>query len=454
MIINPDTPTENALYFAELYMQNSFGLLDTQKANAAKTQEALTKLREALQTFKTALSDLSSLGSVIKYQGLLSNPDFGSVSLGSNAQPGTYNFFVEQLATTHQLSVDSIPPTPVGQAGPLGIELGDGSRFEVDLTSAGGDASGNLTAAAMARAINESPDNKGRVNASVVTINGQQQLVMSAGQTGTDGAISLDTSAIADSALQNALNGADEMIAAQNAVFYLGGEGGTRIEQSSNTFTGIQGVTVNFTKTMQPGDPALALTISRDDTGTEENARAFVDAYNALKTVLDELASSGNPGGGVPAGPMAGDAGVRALQQQLNSMLRMSEGGVNLLNFGISADRNGVLSLDASKFQEALATGSVGLDLLFGSGENGLTGKLDGYLETWTSSTNGQLKSREDSVKKIQDLLSKRETQLEAQYTRVYERYVDQFTRVQLINMQMKDTLDLLDGMFGNSEKK
>ena len=445
-MIDPSKPTDNALNFSELFMKNAYDRLDQQKANAKRSADALTKLSTVLNTFQASLSGLSSAGGVIKYQALLSNPVLGSVSVESGAQPGAYAFFVEQLATTHQLSIGGMPSVPLGNAGRLAIELGGGERFDVDLSTAKPDQNGNLSPAEMARVINESAGNRGKVSASLVTINGEQQMVLTSGKTGADGEITLDTSNIGDAGLRSALEGANEMIAAKNAVFYLGGEGGTRVEQSSNTFSGIQGVSVTFAQAMRSGDPALQLTVSRDGVSTEDNVKSFVNAYNELKKALDELTYAGN---GTPgsAGPMAADAGVRALQQRLTDSLRLNVDGSTLLDFGVSADRNGVLNFDESKFNAALAADPSALNKLLGDGDRGVTTTLDNYLNSWLSAGNGQIKTRQESVTKIQDLLSNRETELEAQYNRVYERYLVQFNRLQMIDTQMKFTVDLLDNL-------
>lgn len=451
-MIDPNKPTDNALQFTEMYMQGAFALLDTQKANATATSEALNALRSALSDFSTALAALTGAGGITQMQGLLSNPALGNVSVGAGAQAGSYSFFVEQLATAHQLSVGGLPSVPVAGAGSLSVDLGNGDSFDVDLSAAKPDENGNLSPAELARAINEAADNRGKVSASVVTVNGEQQLVLTSGQTGTDGKISLDTSNIGNADLRNALDGASEMTAAQNAVFYVGGEGGTRVEQSSNTFTGIDGVSVTFTQAMSVGDPALTLTVGRDDSATEAKVQAFVDAYNAAMKAIGDLAYAGD---GTPgsAGPMSGDAGVRALQQRMNDMLRQSVGDKKLLDFGISADRDGVLSLDSAKLERAMAADPSALDKLFGDGETGLLGKFDSYLDSWLSGTGGQLKSREDSLGKIQSALSKRETELGDQYNRVYQRYVKQFTRLQAISNEMNSTMDMLKSLFMSSDK-
>lgn len=453
MFIDPSKPADNALYFAELFMMNAFGRLDAQKENAASMSEALAKLSEAMQAFQSGLTALTSQQSLLRLQASLLNPAMGTVSAGAGAQPGSYAFFVEQLASAHQLQVGNMMPVPAAQTGMLTVNLADGSTFNVDLSAAKPDANGDITPAEMARAINQASGNSGKVTATVVTINGQQQLVMSSGKSGLEGEITLDTSGIIDGGLKAALDGAGTLTPPKNAVFYLGGENGTRIEQFSNTFTGIDGVSVTFSQAMASGDPSLLLTVSRDNQATADGVKSFVDAYNALKQVLDELALSGNAAAGIEAGPMAGDASIRSLQQRLNEMLRGAAGGSSLFDFGVSADRYGKLSFDQTKFEKKLESDPAALDTLFSDPQDGLGVKLDDYLKSWLSSTDGHIKTRKDSVQKIQNQLSNRETALQAQYNRVYERYLTQFTRVQQLDQRMKETLGLLDALFGSESK-
>ena len=102
---------------------------------------------------------------------------------------------------------------------------------------------------------------------------------------------------------------------------------------------------------------------------------------------------------------------------------------------------------------KAMAADPSALDQLFGDSETGLIGKFDSYLDSWLSGTGGQLKSREDSLGKIQSALSKRETDLNDQYDRMYQRYVKQFTRLQSISSEMNSTLDMLKSLFMSTDK-
>jgi flagellar hook-associated protein 2 len=452
-MINPNTPVENAQALADMRLAAARNLLKTQKANASSAKDALSKLQSALQTFQTALGKLPSSGagaSVVKYAASLSDAAIGAATVGAKAQPGSYTFFVEQIASAHQVSFNGLKPVAASDAGTLNVTLGDGTTFDVELSAANPDADGNVTPAALARAINQAEGNGGKVSASIVTVNGEQQLVMTSGQSGEAGRITLDTRQIGDADLQAALAQSKELSAARDAIFYLGGrDQGTRIVQASNTFAGIDGVSLTFKQAMRAGDAPVVLTVARDNGATADTLQQFVDAYNTLRKVLDDLTASG--GNGAAAGSFSGDAGVRALQQRLDTMVRQSVDGARLAGYGVSADRYGKLSLDRATLDKMLAQDPAGLDAIFsGTGMStgmGLSERMGNYLKTWLSGTDGQIKQRQDSVQSVQKSLKSRESSLDTQYSRVYEQYLAQFTRVQTLNTQMEQTLAILDSL-------
>ncbi len=55
--------------------------------------------------------------------------------------------------------------------------------------------------------------------------------------------------------------------------------------------------------------------------------QAFVDAYNKLKTLIDGLASPGNPEKNIAAGIFAHDSGLNALRSSMGNALRLSVDG-------------------------------------------------------------------------------------------------------------------------------
>src|SRR5690606_1092471 len=159
-------------------------------------------------------------------------------------------------------------------------------------------------------------------------------------------------------------------------------------------------------------------------------------------------AASGDPGGA-----FSGDAGVIALQRRLDDLLRQKVGGSSLQELGLSADRKGVLQLDSRRLLAALERDPEALSSVLGDGRSGITASMDGYLDSWLSGTNGQLKKRQETAEAIQKALSKRESAVTEQYDRLYSRYLAQFTQVQALNSQMEHTLSLIDSLLIDSGK-
>lgn len=445
--INPSTI---ASQLATAYTQGMQSRLDTQSKTATAVSTALSKLRTALQTFDSALTGLSGKKTLQQYTSSFNVTGFGSATTSAGAQPGTYSLFVEQLASAHQLSFADLPTAPAAAPGKLTVNLNGGAgSFEVDFAGADSDGDSTLSQTEIARAINLAAGNGGQVNAMVVTVGTQTQLLLSAGSTGAAGQISLDTSALNAVALKAALATGNELAPARDAVVWLGDQGtGTRMQQAGNTFTAIPGVSMTFTQAQAAGATPLSLTVAADNGGTAANVRSFVDAYNALNKALDPLTEAGSQEDGKAAGAFANDAGIRVLRRRLNEMVRQQFGGTSMQDLGLSIDRYGVMTLkDEDKLQKTLAAKPDALDSFFGrtgiTSSSGLLGSLDTYLQGWLSSANGQIKRRQDSVQTMQKAIGARQTRLDNQYSMAYERYLKQFTKLQELQSQMGQTGDM-----------
>lgn len=451
-------PSSLATQLATAYIQPSQSLLTTQSKNADAVSSALTKLQSALQAFDSALIGLSGKKTLLQYSASFSTTGFATATTTAGAQAGTYSLFVEQLATAHQVAFQALPTAPAASAGSLTVSLASGTSFSVDFTGADSDADGTLSQTEIARAINQAPDNKGQVSAMLVSSGGTTQLVLTAASTGAGSQITLDTSAIGDAGLQAALSAGTDLVAAKDAIVWLGDQNtGLKVQQASNTVTAIPGVSLTLTQAMAPGATPLTLTVASDSSGTAANVRSFVDAYNALNKVLDELTDTSKVKDGGQAAALTSDAGVRALRNRLNALIRQDVGGLQVVDFGISADRNGNLTLKESTLQKGLAAHPGGLDTLFGStsitASSGVLGSLDRYLGLWLNSTSGQIKQRQDSVQRIQKSITTRQARLDDQYSKAYERYLKQFTQLQTLQSQMSDTSTMLAGLSISTSK-
>lgn len=450
-------PTTTATSLAKAYTASAQSLIDSQTSAASAKSTALTKLSSALSSFETTLSSLSGSSGLAKMSATLSSTAVGSASATTKASAGSYSLFVEQVATSQQISFQDLPATAAGATGKIKLSLANGESFEVDLSTADADGNGSLSYSEIARAINSSSDNDSLVTAMVATVNGKSSLVLSSGVSGKEGEITVSADANVDSDLQTALNGTPkEMVAAQNAIVWLGAQGtGQKIEQGSNTITAIEGVTLTVTQAQSAGALPITLTVGQDASGTKSGVQSFVDAYNSLRSTLDALLKNGSDG--AAGGALASDSSVQSLRDRLASLVRQDVGGLNLRQIGVSIDRDGQMSLDTTKLSAKLAQDPTALDTLFGkaslTSNTGLLGGMNTLTDQWTNSGSGLLQKRQDSISSQQKSLTDRQTKLDNRYNQMYARYLKQFSALQTMQEQMSQTTSLLDSLFSSSSK-
>jgi len=444
-------PVSMASQLAAAYTQSTQSLLTSRKTAAQQTSTALSSLKSALNAFDTALASLSSSSGLRQFSATLGTAGIATATANSKAQAGTYSFFVEQIASAQQIAFEDLPAVPVALGGPLTVQLADGSSFSVDLIAADTDNDGSISQSEIARAINQANGNAGKVTASLVTVNNATQLLLGSGETGASQAITLDTSALPAGALKDALDAGRELVPARDAIVWLGGVGGVKLQQASNTFTSIEGVAVTFSRAMAPAEALLTLNVAADASGTADNVRKFVDAYNALQKSLGDLTKKGDTEAGTKSAVFASDAGVRALRDRLSSILRQDFGGLSLVDLGIRASRDGVLSLDQGKLDKTLAAKPDALETVFGkaslTSNSGALGAMNSYIDLWLNSSSGQIARRQASVQQQQKSISDRQAKLDIQYDNAFQRYLKQFTQLQALQTQMGQTSSLFDTM-------
>jgi flagellar hook-associated protein 2 len=441
-------PASLAAQLATDYTRPMQTVLQQQQARTQGVSGALTKLQSALQDFDSALLGLSGKHSLLQYGATFSAP-VGTASAGASAQPGVYTVSVQQLASANSIAYSCPPGVPVDPGSPLTVRLADGRSFSIpDLATAHTDSDGQLSATELARAINTASGNGGMVTAGVVSNGGQSQLVLTARDTGAGSQITLDVSAMPAGTLKDTLSAAPaQLVVAQDAIATISG---MAITQASNTFTAVQGVSMSFTQTGN-----ATLTVSNDASGTAANVQTFVTAFNALKKALDGLTDSGSVEDGKAAGPLSADSGVRAMRDQLNTLLRQSINGVSLANYGVIADRSGNLTLDTTRLQTQLSANPTGLDALFGSASHtspsGVLGSMDKLMSGWLNSASGLIQSRRASVTATQRSLTDRQARLQTQYQNAYDRYLKQFSALQSLQTQMSRTSDMFFNLSSSS---
>lgn len=423
MAIDSDYIKQMSTQLATYEVQSSLDRLNRNESNYKTQRDALSKLRTALTTFKAAASALKTgKATMLVNSASFSQEGYATATVGSKAQPGSYQFYVEQLASKQQVAVQGLADGSL--SGTLTLK---GQDFEL---------SGYATLEEAAKAINATADLG--VQATLVRSNGQVNLVLTSAESGA-------ANAFAVSLAGNAAATATTLSEAADARIRMGGSfgaGGIELTSSSNTFDNvIDGVSLSVSKLHKDGDAALTLTVGQDQSATKAKAKSFVDAFNALMTSFDSLTASGSESSA--RGALAGDSSVRAIEGRLNTLLRTDFAGNSLINFGISADRNGKLTIDSARFEAAVAKDPAGFEALF-TGKDNLLDSIDKTVAAYTSSANGMLKNRMETLDLNLRRTNEQFDKLQQQYDSYYSRYLKQFTSM----MQTMQSMEQTFGMF------
>ncbi len=422
MAIDSDYVKQMATQLATYEVQSSLDRLNRNESNYKTQRDALSKLRTSLTTFKSAMSGLKTgNATMLVNSASFSQDGYASATVGTQAQPGSYQFYVEQLASKQQVAVQGLVDGSL--SGTLTLKdqtfkLGDYATLD--------DA---------AKAINATADLG--VQATLVRSNGEVSLVLTSSESGAANAFahSLTGTAATTTPLSTAAD----------AQIRMGGSfesGGILLTSSSNTFDNvIDGVSLSVNKVHKSGDTALTLTVGQDQSATKGKAQSFIDAFNALMTSFDSLTASGSDSSA--RGALAGDSSIRSIESRLNGLLRNDFAGSSLIDFGISADRNGKLTIDTSRFEAAVAKDPAAFEALF-TGKDNLLDSIDKTVASYTSSANGMLKNRMDTLDMNLRRIDEQFENLQQQYDNYYSRYLKQYTSM----MQTMQSMEQTFGMF------
>lgn len=460
-------PTTTATNLANAYVAPTKAILDKQGTKATAVGSGLTALGSALSAFQTSLQSLSnSTTTVTATKATFSNTAIATATAKSSATAGTYSFYVQQLATAGQVAYNVADSAATG-AGSMNVMLADGSSFQVDLASADSNKDGTLSAKEVAAAINATAANNSRITASTMTINGSSQLVLSSNNTGAANAVaSIDTTGLGDATLAASLGAGTTLTTAQDAIVFVGSKTGTKVQQASNTFNIVDGVSFTVNQAQSASDQPVTLTVAADNTNTAANVQKFVDAYNTLLTAITALTAAGDhtvvesttsTGTVSPTSDDAAfynDPGVATLRDRLGSILRDATSGVSLISYGITATKTGTLTLDSARLNKAIAANPDGLDKLFGRAgigvDAGVLGAMNKLTTTWTSSAGGLISQRKQQNDKLQSDLTDRQATLKNQFESAYKRYLAQFTALQQLQASMTSTSNMFTAMFSS----
>ncbi|EOZ9157869.1 flagellar filament capping protein FliD [Citrobacter freundii] len=426
-MINPRTMAKAAAY-ADIATQSAN--LQQQQAELNAESSGLDSLSTALTDFQSAIDALNSDTDGPLTFSATSNNDSATVSANSEAQAGTYSFYVSKLAQGQQ-STFQMTDNFYEATGTFDLSMEDGSSMEIDLSTADSDGDGYIDATGLVDAINSSDDNPG-VSAALVKTDGQTTIMLTSDTTGAQSGFTATVNGTVIASPETA------MTTPQDAVINLGGKDGPAITSSSNTFDDvIPGVTMTFTEVSDPDDASdvTTITVAEDSSASQAKVQTFVDAYNTLVDTVDSLTSNG--GDGSNPGVFAGDAGLSSLTNQLDDIAHSYYDGVSIVDYGISLDSDGHLEIDSDKFNEAMEANPDGLTSIF-VGDDSMVAQMDDLMDSYLDSSTGIITMREDNIEDQQSKIQDESDQLTETYNTNYERYLEEYTNTLIETYTMK----------------
>lgn len=433
--------------------------LDRRQGELEARLSAFGKLKGAMSGLESALTTLRRQQTSIS--GTSSDPARLGVSVFSNAlaNSGRYSIEINQLAKAQSLATgsgDFANANDVVGQGVLTIRVGTGDPVTVSIDAE------KQTLGGVRDAINAA--NSG-VQASIVNDANGARLVLTSGTTGLDSTISIEVDGDpADIGFLSRLSypptesgdGLTEVQAAQNASLKVNG---LLLESTSNTLsTSIAGMTLDLRAPTEPNAPII-VDVGQDKQTVVKAVNDFVEAYNGLIAFAREFTAF-NPETG-DAAILLGDTTLRSIRSRLSQDLTQSftnEGSAfkSLISLGITSSRDGLLTVNESRLNEAIESDQQGALALLNTAATAIR---DG-VRTF-SDRGGLLDSRTDGVqKRLREVAVQRE-RLEDRLSRLEVRLRREFGAMDSLVGQLQSTgnfleqqLGMLNSMLSNNRKR
>ena len=308
----------------------------------------------------------------------------------------------------------------------LTLSLSSGTTASTALTYTAAGTSVTISATDSLRtitaAINAASQPEGHdFKASIVS----NQLVLTGTQTGENHSMSY--SLYKDGVVNDFLGFGAEFQSAQNAKFTVNG---MTVSRASNTNLSdvVDGTTINLASDAKDKTARLSISSSAEKAASLMTAmvNSFNTALSHLKSKLATTSSIANGKTTYTRGPISGELGFSNLRQEMlgrmNSNYANSGIYKNFTEIGLSFDKDMKLSLDSTKFSEALKSNRTDVLALFDKGMGSINTLISSYTGS-SGSLSNTLKSIDDQrtnydtrITKLNSTIAKRKETLYTQY--------------------------------------
>ncbi|MDY6980425.1 MAG: flagellar filament capping protein FliD [Pseudomonadota bacterium] len=349
--------------------------LDRKEAELQAGLSAMGMFKGAVSEFQASLETLRDSETFSAIKANAANEGVVSVSASNQAQTGEYDLEVIELANAHKVATDTFDSAnKFFGNGRMTLQLGaydsDSNTFQsnpdnVPVTIDIDPDKASLRDIAVAINDSEAP-----IRASVMNDGSGYRLVLSSEQPGSDNSIrvqvedsdgrngdltGLSNLAFDPTGQRGSGNNLQQVAAATDARVRVDG---IDIQRASNDF---EDVIPGVSFSLQPGSAGSSTRISVELESQDVMAaiEGFVKKYNEMIQVVEQLTGF-DPDTG-QSGPLSGDASIRGVVSMLRREIGNNFSGINeqfpsLGSIGIETNRDGTLTLNSGRLQQAIAS--------------------------------------------------------------------------------------------------
>lgn len=325
--------------------------LQTQKSTMQTQAAAYDSVNTQLSNLYSAMQSLQNASGFGAKSVTTTDKTILSGSAAAYATPGTYNVTISQLANNHSFAPSTYFASTTEQfntGGSLTLTVG-GTEHKIDVTAA------NNTLTGLKDAINNSGAG---VQAFIVSkmVDGSLQygIGLTSQTTGSAGKITVAVDGVTSTSNGTPLGFSEVANTGQDAQFAING---IQFNSSTNTVTdAIDGLTLNLNNVTTGS--GTSMTVAGDTSAVKSKIQSFVDNFNSLMTYVNRQFTY-NPSDPSSNPPLAGDSGLRRIQDELLSLVSepvssLDQSLTQFRQIGIEMQNDGTLTIDSSKLDDAL----------------------------------------------------------------------------------------------------
>ncbi len=369
--------------------------LDFKEASFQAQLSAYGTLKGALSTFQSTLTTLSYTSAFRSASAETNNVDVLTADVSDAAADSSYSIKVNQLAQANTLVTSGFEnTTDVVGTGTLTFKFGTTDYVKDDpgaappvveaynsftlnpdkpVKSIEIDATNN-TLQGVRDAVNSADIG---VTASIIYDGSAYRLTFASQETGAENSLEVtvvdagdanntDTSGLSRLAFNSSATNLEQTLDGRDALLTING---LSVTSSSNVVQeAITGVTLNLKEAQLETDSAVNIDVKRSDSVVSNSVRSFVNEYNNLMDTVNSL--SNYDAESEQAGILLGDSVLRGVTTQLRREINDTIDGLsgvlqNLVDIGVSTERDGKLSIDNERLDAAIKDDPDGVASLF-----------------------------------------------------------------------------------------